>query len=979
VIDDHRSELRRATAPWLACALLAGAGFLLNLAPLETFPGIHFLFGGVFALVAAVRYGPVAGGVVGLVAALPSWSLWNQPVPLSALLYGLEGVWVGLVTRRTRWGPLAAAVAYWLLLGSWLNLALQLAVIGLPARIGFIIQCRSVINGLLVAMIVELGFLVHGLAAHKTAAGRVAPRRPPTLQTLVTLVVTALISLPILWLIVRDARGSVDRRVAELRASSQREVEAIRGELGALVASHSMGAPVLDETGELTAGGGGGGLDVGASVHRIVDRFDADDHGTVAVITDRSGRLIADSRLGPGSSTAARDLSRDPDYRRMAGRAEGAVLVSGEGEEDESPALAVARAHHLLTFTTEPVTGWRIWIHQSLAPVQATLLRSTATHLLVLVLALLAALALSAGLARLVTAPLERLRRSAERLAAGDLSERPEETALPTVEIDSLFRSFSGMADRLDQSWQLQHRLLEQVSVTNRELQATFDAMTDALVITDAHDRVLHANYAFHEMAGLEPGWAVGRLLHEVGHPDGGWEGCRSCVVRRSGESATVRLRADENTTGRPVEIRIDHIRDRDGRPIRSVQVIRDRTEEERTAERDRRDDKLRALGQLAAGVAHNFNNALTSVLGYTQLAASLTDDGRLRRHLDTVEVAALDAAKMVRRIQQFARSDKEEPLEEASLGALVQDAVALTRSRWESDAQAAGILYRLHLRPGPDQVVRCDSSALREVFVNLIINALDAMPDGGDLTIETGAAEGRAWAAVSDTGCGMGEEVRERIFEPFFTTKGPRGQGMGLAVSYGTIRRHRGQVHVESEPGAGSRLTVTLPALRPAAGSAVLAGARRVRADGGWRGRVLVAEDEAAIRGLVTTVLEGAALRVETAADGAEALRMLAASPAYDLVITDLAMPGADGLAVARAAHAAAPRPRVLVMTGYGEGQREASGNGDGSSVDVWLSKPFDCSELLDRVEELLGAELYRKRRSSTLARPSSSASMRT
>ncbi|HSL82373.1 MAG TPA: HAMP domain-containing protein, partial [Thermoanaerobaculia bacterium] len=493
----------------------------------------------------------------------------------------------------------------------------------------------------------------------------------------------------------------------------------------------AIGVPVLGDDGEL-ATFVLGWFDVNRSFQRIVDRFDADAHGTVAVITDRRSRLIADSRLEPGSYTEVRDLSGSPDYRLAAGRPEGSVLVSREGEQDESPALAVARAHHLLTFTTEPVTGWRIWIHQSLAPVQATLLGSTATHLLVLVLALLAALALSAGLARLVTAPLERLRRSAERLAAGDLSERPEETALPTVEIDSLFRSFSGMADRLDQSWQLQHRLLEQVSVTNQELQATFDAMTDAVVITDAEDRVLHANHAFHEMGGMEPGWAVGRLLYEVSHPDGGWQGCRSCVARRSGESATVRLRADENATGRPAEIRLDQLRDRDGGPLRSVQVIRDRTDEERAAERDRQDDKLRALGQLAAGVAHNFNNALTSVLGYTQLAASLTDDGRLRSHLDTVEVAALDAAKMVRRIQQFARSDKEEPLEEASLDALVQDAVTLTRSHWESDAQAAGIRYRLHLRPGADQVVRCDPSALREVFVNLIINALDAMPDGG-------------------------------------------------------------------------------------------------------------------------------------------------------------------------------------------------------------------------------------------------------
>lgn len=1160
--------------------LLAAAGFGIDLLPVEIFPGIHFVFGSVFSLLAAVRHGPVAGAVAGFAAALPTWSLWNQPAPLSATLYALEGAWVGLIVRRSRWSPLTAVLAYWLLLGSWLNLAMQLAVIGLPLQIAFIIQSRSILNGLLVAIVVELVLLVPGLA--RRSAPRESVVEGPSFQTLVTLVVTTLISVPILWITVRNARSYVDQRVAELETSVEREVEALQGEVGALVETYSrgvglaaemierhhttehsflqglleivqeeypefaglyvadeeartlafvplyndrgeylvgktyddrryyrdlletrsmvvsgvyqardgmtepavaIGAPVLEEDEELFCFVLGW-FDVGTSFQRIVQRFEPSRGETRVVITDEEGRLIADSRLELGAYRRVRDLSTTEDFRVQERHEAGSFLVSPEGEDSDSPALAVVRASHLLAFTTEPVTGWRIWIHQSLEPVRTAMLRSTTRQLLVLMGTLLLALALSAGLARLVASPLERLRRSAEHLASGDLTDRPAVGSLRTVEIHSLFGSFSRMADALGDAWKRQQQLLNEVSLTKRELEATFDAMTDAMVITGPDDRILHANPAFYELGSHPAGSVEGRVLTELAHGEEGWESCPSCTARRAGEPTIAVLTAQENPSGRPIEVRVDPIRDAQGNFAGAVQVIRDLTElrrweaeaeragallrnfvegahdavfalepdghfawanhrtveslgmaggsvrqrafldlihpddrdatarvlrkvlqgearqseartvirgatryllltlspvfvdgsitavlgigrdvtDERTAaERARRDDKLRALGQLAAGVAHNFNNALTSVLGYLQLARASADDPEIDRHLQTAELGALDASTMVQRIQQFARSDRAETFQETDLDGIVRDALELTRSRWETDAQARGIHYEVRFPEPTGQRIDCDPTALREVFVNLIINALDAMPDGGELVVEAEAADGAVSVTVSDTGCGMAPEVQDRMFEPFFTTKGPRGQGMGLAVSYGTVQRHDGQIQVESEPDGGARVTVILPVERAAPASDLARATESVAPgrDGTARSSILVVEDEEPIRRLMRSVLAGPNLDVEMAADGEAALERLGREPGFDLVITDLAMPGADGMVVARAVRRTWPSTRLMVMTGYGERRRDAGAAWDEElAVDAWLAKPFDCDELMERIESLLEQE---------------------
>ncbi len=281
-------------------------------------------------------------------------------------------------------------------------------------------------------------------------------------------------------------------------------------------------------------------------------------------------------------------------------------------------------------------------------------------------------------------------------------------------------------------------------------------------------------------------------------------------VVRKDGERVSVEVSTQLIYEG--------------GRAAGVLGIARDITERRR-AEAERRAmmeqqaelEKMRSLGQLSAGVAHNFNNVLAAILGRTQLLLRATTDERQRRNLQVIEQAALDAAEIVRRIQTFARRTPTTHFQPVSLAQLITDAIQLTRTRWEDDARANGLHYDVLLTSdcaAPD-LVAASASELREVFVNLILNALEAMPTGGQVECRERCEDARLVVEVADTGAGMPPELRARIFEPFFTTKGAEGTGLGLAVSYGIVKRHGGDIEVASEPDAGTTFTLRFPAYR--------------------------------------------------------------------------------------------------------------------------------------------------------------------
>ena len=224
---------------------------------------------------------------------------------------------------------------------------------------------------------------------------------------------------------------------------------------------------------------------------------------------------------------------------------------------------------------------------------------------------------------------------------------------------------------------------------------------------------------------------------------------------------------------------------------------------------------KMAALGELSFGVAHNVNNTLTGILGRAQLILRNSNDpAKIEAGLELIIKSAEDGAHIIRRIQDFARQRPSREFETVAIAELLKDACEMTRPRWESRSEFAPIRFALHA--DCKAFIKGDPVELREVLVNMIYNAIDAMPSGGEVRVATQEIRDRVMVYITDTGTGMTPEVKQRLFDPFFTTKGKAGTGMGLAVSFGIIRRHEGSIEVDSEPGRGTTFKISLPKVTP-------------------------------------------------------------------------------------------------------------------------------------------------------------------
>jgi CheY-like chemotaxis protein len=312
--------------------------------------------------------------------------------------------------------------------------------------------------------------------------------------------------------------------------------------------------------------------------------------------------------------------------------------------------------------------------------------------------------------------------------------------------------------------------------------------------------------------------------------------------------------------------------------------------------------------------VAHDFNNMLAVILGRAELLLARTADPYLQRGLQDIRRASTDGAATVRRIQNFTGTRRSRAPGSAALGEVVRDVVQLTRVRWKDEAQRRGVPYEVVVH-GDAPAVAGHADELREVFTNLLNNALDAMPTGGRCTFRLAVAGATATVEVEDTGVGMPPDVRARMFEPFFTTKGPQGSGLGLAVTWGIVSSCGGTITAESEPGKGTRLVVTLPIPDALPGAAPADGTRAA----GAVARILVVDDEASVRDVLCDMLAEDGHDVKQAESGIEALDLFARER-FDLVITDLSMPGMSGWDVAAALQRARPGAAVGLVTGWGE-----------------------------------------------------------
>ncbi len=359
--------------------------------------------------------------------------------------------------------------------------------------------------------------------------------------------------------------------------------------------------------------------------------------------------------------------------------------------------------------------------------------------------------------------------------------------------------------------------------------------------------------------------------------------------------------------------------------------------------------ERLRSLGQMASGIAHDINNAISPVALYADslLERETGLSGQGRGQLLTIQRAIHDVAATVARMREFYRQrEPQVSLAPVQLNELVPQVVELTRARWNTMSQERGITVEMRTELAPDlPVIMGAESELREALTNLVLNAVDAMPQGGMLTLRTRAANsGQVQIEVSDTGVGMDEDARRRCLEPFFTTKGERGTGLGLAMVYGAVQRHSAEVEIDSAVGKGTTICLSFtastqvvePALTVAV--AVLHGLR-----------ILVVDDDPVLLRSLRDTLEGDRHQVATANGGAEGIELfreaMARREPFSVVITDLGMPYVDGRQVASAIKSASSQTPVIMLTGWG--QRLVEDGDIPPHVDLVLSKPPKMRDL--------------------------------
>ena len=518
------------------------------------------------------------------------------------------------------------------------------------------------------------------------------------------------------------------------------------------------------------------------------------------------------------------------------------------------------------------------------------------------------------------------------------------------LEVACRTRRLGGRADRLLRivadraAVAIEHARLENEA---RELADVVRRIGEGVVVSDGDDRIVFANRAFHEMiGGGEPLVGVRWTDFLAGAQDVGALTAQMRGPSFQGEVLLLTRAGDP----RPVLATLSTVERHDGGGIQRIGVFRDISREHELRFRVIREQKFRTLGSLAAGVAHNINNRLTPVLGWTEmLQERLSADEpiageELKHALNVIHQGASDSVETVRRLQEYSRPARVKGPEAVQLRDVLEQLLALTRPQWDNEAARRGIRYEIDLKADPAPAVLAVASEVREALLNILENALAAMPQGGRLTLHVRGEDDRAVVSISDTGKGMSPEVQRLAFEPFFTTRSTEGgTGLGLSLAQEIVQRYRGTISLSSAEGVGTTFTLSFPSITAEAARtpAFLPSLEPLR--------ILAVEDEPEVLDVLRAMLSSAGHTVFTAASGREALDLFEREP-VDLVLTDLGMPGVTGLALAAELKQRRTIP-VLLLTGWADELDAANA----PSVDLIVPKPFTRERLFDALARTL------------------------
>lgn len=360
------------------------------------------------------------------------------------------------------------------------------------------------------------------------------------------------------------------------------------------------------------------------------------------------------------------------------------------------------------------------------------------------------------------------------------------------------------------------------------------------------------------------------------------------------------------------------------------------------------RKERLHALGQMASGIAHDFNNHLMPVLGFSEILMdnpqSFSDKERVMNYLKMINTSARDAANVVSRLREFYRMKEEgEKFLPVEPNSIVQQVISLTQPRWKDQAMASGKCISIETEFGDVSMISANEAELREMLINLIFNAVDALTHGGKIKIGTRMCGGRVVFEISDTGKGMTEEVLKRCMEPFFSTKGEKGTGLGLSMVFGAVNRHEGSIETESEPDKGTTFRLYFPVVKE---ESLISSGKEERKNKPRRLRVLVVDDEPKVRDVICRYLERDGHCAFTASNGREGVEKFLTDD-FDLVITDRAMPEMTGDAMAAAIKKIMPRVPVIMLSGFADLMSATGEKPPG--VDFVVGKPVTLSALRD------------------------------
>jgi len=505
-------------------------------------------------------------------------------------------------------------------------------------------------------------------------------------------------------------------------------------------------------------------------------------------------------------------------------------------------------------------------------------------------------------------------------------------------------------------------RAEQEIRDRQAHLDGLFEGTLEAIAIVNGTNQVVRVNREFTRLFGYSLEESVGRQLDELIVPEDRLAEGHAWRDRVAAGGAVSEETVRRHRDGREIPVSVLGFPVRVGEDMTTYVVYRDISSRLQLEEQLLHAQKMESIGRLAGGVAHDFNNILTAILGYLEAARiDLAEGGSPDADLAEVERAARRAAELTRQLLAFARRQVAQPR--------IVDLNALTRSMDSLLTRVIGEDIRLKVRLDPELgSVRLDPSQFEQILVNLAVNARDAMPSGGRLTIETrnvslgpaGSSPDQTLPAgayaellISDSGAGMDSATMQRVFEPFFTTKAPgSGTGLGLSTCYGIIKQSGGDITVESVPGRGTTFHLFFPRVE-APVDAAIEESSRLQSAGGTES-ILVVEDEPQLRDLFIRILAQKGYQVSAAASGEEALLAVRnRKRAIDLLVTDVVLPGATGPEIARELQVLQPGLQVLFISGYAEDAIVRRGVLEPGLE--FLEKPFTPAELSQRVRQVL------------------------